>query len=142
MMLLFYITIALTNGICIIFSRSINGRLSQSSNAFYASLVNHIAGFIFLSVVVLFYLPQFPVTLNSIPLIAFTGGIIGACFVVINSYILPLLGATLTTILAICGQVLSGFIIDIIQHGMPSHLLMQITGVLLILLAIAVRYRK
>ncbi|EBV1760592.1 EamA-like transporter family protein, partial [Salmonella enterica subsp. enterica serovar Newport] len=55
MMLLFYITIALTNGICIIFSRSINGRLSQSSNAFYASLVNHIAGFIFLSVVVLFY---------------------------------------------------------------------------------------
>lgn len=142
MMLLFYITIALTNGICIIFSRSINGRLSQSSNAFYASLVNHIAGFIFLSVVVLFYLPQFPVTLNSIPLITFTGGIIGACFVVINSYILPLLGATLTTILAICGQVLSGFIIDIIQHGMPSHLLMQITGVILILLAIAVRYRK
>ncbi|HCR4017362.1 TPA: DMT family transporter [Morganella morganii] len=110
MMLLFYITIALTNGICIIFSRSINGRLSQSSNAFYASLVNHIAGFIFLSVVVLFYLPPFP--------------------------------ATLTTILAICGQVLSGFIIDIIQHGMPSHLLMQITGVILILLAIAVRYRK
>lgn len=108
MMLLFYITIALTNGICIIFSRSINGRLSQS----------------------------------SIPLIAFTGGIIGACFVVINSYILPLLGATLTTILAICGQVLSGFIIDIIQHGIPSHLLMQITGVILILLAIAVRYRK
>ena len=141
MMLLFYITIALTNGICIIFSRSITADYLQSSNAFYASLVNHIAGFIFLSVVVLFYLLQFPVTLNNIPLITFTGGIIGACFVVINSYILPLLGATLTTILAICG-VLSGFIIDIIQHGMPSHLLMQITGVILILLAIAVRYRK
>ena len=140
-MLLFYITIALTNGICIIFSRSINSRLSQGSNAFYASLVNHVAGFIFLSVVVLFYLPQFPVTLNSIPLIAFSGGIIGACFVVINSYILPLLGAALTTILAIGGQVLSGFIIDIIQHGMPSHLVMQITGVILILLAIGVRYR-
>lgn len=118
-MLLFYISIALTNGICIIFSRSINGRLSQSSNAFYASLVNHIAGFIFLSVVVLFYLPQFPVTLSNI----------------------PLLGATLTTILAICGQVLSGFIIDILQHGMPSHPVVQITGVILILLAIAVRYR-
>ncbi len=66
----------LTNGICIIFSRSINGRLSQGSNAFYASLVNHVSGFIFLSVVVLFYLPQFPVTLNSIPLIAFTGVIL------------------------------------------------------------------
>ncbi|KOO17759.1 membrane protein, partial [Morganella morganii] len=59
----------------------------------------------------------------------------------INSYILPLLGAALTTILAIGGQVLSGFIIDIIQHGMPPHLVMQITGVILILLAIGIRYR-
>lgn len=86
-----------------------SGRLSQGSNAFYASLVNHIAGFIVLSVVVLFYLPQFPVTL--------------------------------TTILAICGQVLSGFITDIIQNGMPSHLPMQIIGVILLLPAIGVRYR-
>lgn len=140
-MLLFYITIALTNGICIIFSRSINGRLSQSRNAFYASLVNHIVGFLFLSVIVLFSLPHFPVNLHDIPLAAFSGGIIGAGFVVINSYILPMLGATLTTILAICGQILSGFIIDILQHGLPEHFLLQLTGILLILIAIGVRYR-
>lgn len=139
-MLLFYITIALTNGICIIFSRSINGRLSQSRNAFYASLVNHIVGFLFLSAIVLYSLPHFPVNLHDIPLIAFSGGIIGAGFVVINSYILPLLGATLTTILAICGQILSGFIIDILQHGIPEHFFLQLTGILFILVAIGVRY--
>ncbi|OBU05187.1 DMT family transporter [Morganella psychrotolerans] len=139
-MLLFYITIALTNGICIIFSRSINGRLSQSRNAFYASLVNHIVGFLFLSAIVLYSLPQFPVNLHNIPLVAFSGGIIGAGFVVINSYILPLLGATLTTIPAICGQILSGFIIDILQHGIPEHFFLQLTGILFILVAIGVRY--
>nr|WP_314266031.1 DMT family transporter [uncultured Moellerella sp.] len=139
-MLLFYIIIALTNGIFIIFSRSINGRLSQGSNAFYASLINHIVGFLFLTAIILITQPQFSVNLQTIPLIAFTGGIIGACFVVVNSYILPLLGATLTTILAISGQVLSGIITDIIQHGLPEHFYIQLIGVAFILSAIGVHH--
>lgn len=139
-MLLFFIMIALSNGICIILSRSINGKLSQVTNAFNASLINHVVGFLFLSVIIGFAQDSFNITVENIPLIAFVGGIIGACFVIINSYVLPLLGATLTTIFAISGQVLSSVIIDDVQHGLPEHWVLQLLGVIFIIGAIAVRY--
>nr|WP_305071463.1 DMT family transporter [Providencia sp. wls1943] len=132
--------IALSNGICIILSRSINGKLSQVTNAFNASLINHVVGFLFLSVIIGFAQDSFNITFENIPLIAFVGGIIGACFVIINSYVLPLLGATLTTIFAISGQVLSSVIIDDVQHGLPEHWVLQLLGVIFIIGAIAVRY--
>ncbi|WP_245006721.1 DMT family transporter [Erwinia persicina] len=46
-----YIINSLLNGVCISLSRSLNGRLSMGRNAFYASLWNHIVGFIFLSLI-------------------------------------------------------------------------------------------
>ncbi|MTC56582.1 MULTISPECIES: DMT family transporter [Providencia] len=141
-MLLFFVMIALSNGIFIILSRSVNGALSQVTSAFYASLVNHVIGFLFLSIIILFMSSLFTLDLTHIPLMAFCGGIIGAFFVVINSYVLPLLGATLTTILAIGGQVLSSFVIDIIQHGLPEHFYLQSLGVILILAAIGIRHIK
>lgn len=139
-MILFFIMIALSNGICIILSRSINGGLSQVTNAFYASLINHIVGFLFLSMIIWFSQGSFLITFENIPLIALSGGVIGACFVIINSYVLPLLGATLTTIFAISGQVLSSVIIDAVQHGLPKHWVLQLLGVIFILGAISVRY--
>lgn len=139
-MILFFIMIALSNGICIILSRSINGGLSQVTNAFYASLINHVVGFLFLSMMIGLAQDSFNITFENIPLVAFAGGVIGACFVIINSYVLPLLGATLTTIFAISGQVLSGVIIDAAQHGLPEHWVLQLLGVIFILGAISVRY--
>jgi len=134
--------IALSNGLCIILSRSINGRLAQVSNAFYASLVNHVVGFIFLSVIILLSSSNFVIDVTNIPLIAFLGGVIGAFFVVINSYVLPLLGATVTTILAISGQVISSVVTDIIQNGLPENIYLQLLGITLILVAISLRYIK
>lgn len=134
--------IALSNGLCIILSRSVNGHLAQVSNAFYASLVNHIIGFIFLSVIILLSPSKFAIEAVHIPLIAFLGGVIGAFFVVINSYVLPLLGATFTTILAISGQVISSVMTDIIQHGLPKNIYLQLLGISLILVAISLRYIK
>ncbi|MBG3039135.1 DMT family transporter [Proteus mirabilis] len=141
-MLLLFVMIALSNGLCIILSRGINGRLAQSSNAFYASLVNHVIGFIFLSIIILLSPSTFMLDVANIPLIAFLGGIIGAFFVVINSYVLPQLGATLTTIFAISGQVLSSVVTDIIQHGLPQNIYLQLLGIILILAAISLRYIK
>ncbi|WP_353166031.1 DMT family transporter, partial [Providencia sp.] len=86
-----YIFIALFNGVCIVMSRTLNGKLAQQRNAFYSALINHLIGFLFLTVIVL-VLNQYQFNLTEIPLIAFVGGIIGAFFVVINSYVLPLLG--------------------------------------------------
>ncbi|EKT62470.1 DMT family transporter [Providencia burhodogranariea] len=138
----FFVMIALVNGVCIVTSRTLNGSLAQSKNAFYASLVNHIVGFLFLSVVLIFRQELFVVDLRGIPYIAFVGGIIGAFFVVINSYVLPKLGVTLTTLLAISGQVVSGFVLDVINGHIGSSLTLQLIGLLLIIAGVFYQYFK
>lgn len=140
--MLFFVMIALVNGICIVTSRTLNGALAMSKNAFYASLINHIVGFLFLSLVLIFQHKLFIVDLSEIPYIAFVGGIIGAFFVVINSYVLPKLGVTLTTLLAICGQVVSGFVLDVINGHVGSNLTLQLIGLLLIIAGVFYQYFK
>lgn len=138
----FFVMIALVNGICIVTSRTLNGALAQSKNEFYASLINHIVGFLFLSVVLIFRHELLIIDLSGIPYIAFVGGIIGAFFVVINSYVLPKLGVTLTTLLAISGQVVSGFVLDVNSGHIGSSLTLQLIGLLLIIVGIFYQYFK
>ncbi|WP_193015390.1 MULTISPECIES: DMT family transporter [Gammaproteobacteria] len=137
-----FIFIALFNGVCIVTSRTLNGQLAQNSNAFYSSLINHLVGFIFLTIFVLWIKDYHTIELSTIPLIAFTGGIIGAFFVVINSYVLPLLGVMLTSVLAICGQMISSLVIDILSGVESNNLLLQIIGVLLIIGGVLIKFTK
>ena len=48
-----YILLALLNGFCIAISRIWNGQLARYYGAFKASYVNHITGFVFLSIVMI-----------------------------------------------------------------------------------------
>ncbi|MEQ5393919.1 DMT family transporter [Proteus sp. fly-1013] len=137
-----FILIALFNGVCIVTSRTLNGKLAQNSNAFYSSLINHLIGFIFLTIFVLWIKDYHSIELSTIPLIAFAGGIIGALFVVINSYVLPLLGVMLTSVLAICGQMISSLVIDILGGIESNNLLFQIIGVLLIIGGVLIKFTK
>ncbi|MDY3695898.1 MAG: DMT family transporter [Proteus mirabilis] len=137
-----FILIALFNGFCIVTSRTLNGKLAQNSNAFYSSLINHLVGFIFLTIFVLWIKDYHSIELSTIPLIAFAGGIIGALFVVINSYVLPLLGVMLTSVLAICGQMISSLVIDILGGIESNNLLFQIIGVLLIIGGVLIKFTK
>ncbi|MBQ0215148.1 DMT family transporter [Proteus vulgaris] len=137
-----FILIALFNGVCIVTSRTLNGKLAQNSNAFYSSLINHLIGFIFLTIFVLWIKDYHSIELSTIPLIAFAGGIIGAFFVVINSYVLPLLGVMLTSVLAICGQMISSLIIDIGSGVESNNLLLQIIGILLIIGGVLIKFTK
>ena len=137
-----FILIALFNGVCIVTSRTLNGKLAQNSNAFYSSLINHLVGFIFLTIFVLWIKNYHSIELSTIPLIAFAGGIIGAFFVVINSYVLPLLGVMLTSVLAICGQMISSLVIDIFGGVESNNLLLQIIGVLLIIGGVLIKFTK
>ncbi|HEK0785999.1 DMT family transporter [Enterobacteriaceae bacterium TYF_5] len=137
-----FILIALFNGVCIVTSRTLNGKLAQNSNAFYSSLINHLVGFIFLTIFVLWIKNYHSIELSTIPLIAFAGGIIGAFFVVINSYVLPLLGVMLTSVLAICGQMISSLVIDIFGGVESNNLLLQIIGVLLIISGVLIKFTK
>ncbi|MBI6527943.1 DMT family transporter [Proteus vulgaris] len=137
-----FIFIALFNGACIVTSRTLNGKLAQNSNAFYSSLINHLIGFIFLTIFVLWIKDYRYIELSTIPLIAFAGGIIGAFFVVINSYVLPLMGVMLTSVLAICGQMISSLIIDIFSGVESNSLLLQIIGILLIIGGVLIKFTK
>lgn len=138
----FFVSIALLNGLCIVSSRTLNGALAQSKNAFYASLVNHVVGFLFLGLVLIFQGGLYIQNIHQIPLVAFVGGVIGAFFVVINSYVLPKLGVTLTTLLAISGQVVSSFVLDIFNGHTGSYLTLQLFGLMLIITGVLYQYMK
>ncbi len=86
-MMTLVIFLALLNGCCISFCRVLNGRLSQDTSAFYASFWNHVVGFIFLSFVVYFSSTVPVKTIMDAPVIAWLGGVMGALFVALNSYV-------------------------------------------------------
>lgn len=133
--MIIYIAIALINGICISLSRSINGRLSMERNAFYASLWNHIVGFVFLTLVILVMSGGFSAFHFTAPWFAYIGGAIGALFVAINSYILPRTGSTQAAMLIISGQMISGVVIDQLLH--PGNTLwVKLAGVMVIIAGI------
>ncbi|MCV9878111.1 DMT family transporter [Brenneria izbisi] len=111
-----FIILALFNGVCISLSRSINGRLSMERNAFYASLWNHIVGFVFLTLIIVVQSDGFSSFHFNAPFYAYLGGALGALFVAINSYVLPRIGSTQAAMLIISGQMISGVVIDQISH--------------------------
>lgn len=124
-----FIFLALLNGCCISFCRIINGRLAQDSSAVNASLFNHAVGFIFLSFIVYFTSSVQVTTIMDAPLSLWSGGVIGALFVTLNSYVLSRIGATLTATLVIAGQLLTGVILDALSKGTD---LTQFIGILCI----------
>ena len=128
-----FIFLALLNGCCISFCRIINGRLAQNSSAFNASLWNHTIGFIFLSFIVYLTSSVAVTTIMDAPFSLWYGGVIGALFVALNSYVLPRIGATLTATLVIAGQLITGVTLDAINNGME---LTQLLGILCILTSV------
>lgn len=127
-----FAVVALINGGLIGASRSINGRLGQSAGSLWASFWNHLVGFAFLTAL-LAVTGQWTLgaTLNA-PAFTFLGGILGALFVTMNSYVLPRIGALTTLILVICGQMISGILLDfVIRHTSPT--LAQVLGIGLVM---------
>ncbi|MFI6482463.1 DMT family transporter [Nonomuraea sp. NPDC050663] len=128
--MLFFVVLALSNGLLIGVSRTINGRLSTRRGAFAASVWNHVVGLAFLSVVLLVMRIWPDVT--QVPVAAYAGGVFGALFVAVNSYVFPRLGAMSAAVLVIAGQVLSAVVIDCVrQAALPSPL--RLAGVALVL---------
>lgn len=137
-MMTMVIVLALLNGCCISFCRILNGRLSQDTSAFNASLWNHVVGFIFLSLIV-YFTSSVPVkTIMDAPVTAWLGGVMGALFVALNSYVLSKVGATLTALLVIGGQLLTGVVWDAISNGAE---LTPLFGILCILTGVLVTKR-
>ena len=131
------IVLALLNGVCIGLSRAINGRLALDRGAFHASLCNHIVGFLFLSLLLVATGSVNGVTFDQAPWGAYLGGVIGALFVALNSYVLPRLGTLRAALLIISGQMLAGVVIDRLRDS-GDTISAQILGVGLILLGVYV----
>ena len=140
--MLYAVTIALVGGAMVGMSRSINGRLTMARGAFQASFWNHLSGFALLSIFILFAERANVTLLGGTPGWAFCGGIVGAVFVAISSYVFPRLGANRSALLIIGGQMITGLLIDQLR-GTGSYHALQPIGVMLILGGIYVtRYSR
>ncbi|WP_043634568.1 DMT family transporter [Nonomuraea candida] len=132
--MLFFVVLALLNGVLIGVSRTVNGRLSTRKGAFRASVWNHVVGFAFLSAILL-VLRTWP-DVTDAPVAAYAGGVFGALFVAVNSHVFPRLGAMSASVLVISGQVLSAVVIDCVQQrALPAPV--RLAGVALVLLGLA-----
>lgn len=138
----FYIFLAFVNGLIIAFARVVNSRLGETKGALRSSFWNHLVGFLLLVGVVLFAFDfKFSVSITEIPATAFLGGLIGAVFVALNSFVMARIGVMRTILLVIGGQMIAASLIDLITNSIASFS-MQLSGISLILAGIAVSRLK
>lgn len=131
----YFVFIAILNGIVIGTSRSINGKLSFYVGPLKASLWNHVGGFIFLSILI-YFIDSFKYLFNTnIPAIYLLGGVFGAFFVTLNSYVFTKIGAVKTALLVISGQMISSVLIDF-NFKSSTSIVAQILGIILIITGI------
>lgn len=109
-----FVLIGLLNGFCITLSRVFNGQLSTKYGAFHASLVNHVVGFLFLSLLLFTVSVSLLDPLHTMPNEPelYLGGAIGAFYVAVNSFVMAKLGSTNSIVLVVCGQMLFGLAVD------------------------------
>ncbi len=78
-------------------NRSLLGTIGNSLGPKRASLVNHASGFIFILVLMILMGESLNVSsMPNIPLEAYLGGVIGAGFVIITSFVIPKIGVLKT----------------------------------------------
>lgn len=133
-----FVVLGLINGFCITLSRVFNGQLSAHNGAFYASLVNHAVGFALLSSLFLF-LPE-PIYALPHDLTLFLGGVIGALYVALNSFVMVRLGSTNSIVLVVSGQMLLGLCTEAYRFGLAQTGL-QFIGAALIVIGVFLKGR-
>lgn len=131
----YYLLLALLNGMVIGTSRAVYGQLSSKVGPFKASLWAHIVGFSFLTLVLLVTGERLFDAESTAPLSAYLGGVFGAFFVVVSSYVFPRLGATNAALLVISGQMITAVFLDWQNSGAAPSLL-RCLGVFVVLLGI------
>ena len=107
-----YIVLAIFTGILTAFCRQCNGRLSLGLGPFKASLVNHIVGFLLISAFFLIWASPSWETVVGAPFHAYLGGVIGALYVAINSYVIFRMGILVSGLLVISGQMVTGVLLS------------------------------
>ncbi|WPU64560.1 DMT family transporter [Peredibacter starrii] len=137
------IIIALLGGAALGMNRAFLGKLGATLGAPAASVINHIGGAIFIFIVLVATGSAFDFNqLISAPSYAYIGGLVGALFVALVSWLIPKAGVMRTTILIISGQILLSTIIDFFNDKVRSIVMAGI-GLTLILCGVIIgEYRK
>lgn len=131
---LIFVFIGLGAGACLGINRLILGKISLYQGPALAAFYNCISGAIATLMLILITGENFLTErLTDVPPFAFLGGIIGACFVTLTSWIIEKVGLTKATLFLITGQLLSGTIIDTISKGNIS--VIKFLGITCILLS-------
>lgn len=119
--LLAFAVLAICGGIFLGVNRALLGQLGGKVGASGASAVNHIVGVLFLIPLVLWAAGTSILQLSSAtPWYAYLGGIIGALFSALTSFLIPRLGVMKTTVMFISGQMLGSTVIDYLQQHLHS----------------------
>jgi len=107
------LALALLAGILVGVSRQVNGRLSLATSPLVASFWNHVVGFALLSTAALAFGGLLPGGWPEAPVTAWLGGSVGVIFVALGSWLVARIGATMTALLVIAGQMISGVALDL-----------------------------
>lgn len=137
---------AVTSGVTVVLSRSVNTQLSEKIGAMHGALVNHVVGLI-VSILILFFVNVeiVPFKLNN-PLMYF-GGVLGVVVVYLSNIVVPKVSSFNLTILSFVGQVLMGLVLDLIltqTYSVPTlkAALIIATGILLTMLTVKVSIKR
>ena len=123
-------------------NRSLLGTIGNSLGPKRASLVNHASGFIFILVLMILMGESLNVSsMPNIPIEAYLGGVIGAGFVIITSFVIPKIGVLKTSMIFISGQMTCGVLIDFLI-GNLKDLSSTILGLFLILIGVSLNFYK
>lgn len=116
-MIIFLFLLGMFGGMMIPFQTSINNKLSAYTRSpIYTSTISFGIGLVFLLIINAFTNPQMLtigfLSEQSFHYYWFTGGVIGVTFLTGNLLLLPRLGASLTVVISLSGQMVMGVIID------------------------------
>jgi len=135
------IALALLAGALVSLSRALNGRLALATSALGAFAWNHVVGLGVLVALGLVLGGLLPPGLGSVPFWAWVGGPLGVVFVASGSWLIARIGATLTALMVIAGQMVSGVLLDLLA-GVPGSLMWRALGVGLILAGMVLAQRR
>lgn len=115
--MIFLFLLGLLAGMVVPVQTSINSKLIHyTRSSFYASAISFTVGTIFLFIVNLIVSPRYFTlaffTTQSFNYTWFVGGLLGVLFLTGNLILFPKLGASLTVIITITGQIIMGVMID------------------------------
>ncbi|MCG7339839.1 DMT family transporter [Staphylococcus sp. ACRSN] len=142
-MFLLYI-IGIIAGMVVPFQTSINSRLSvYTKSSFYASTISFGTGTIFLIIINLIANPHVFTSSfydnQTFSYIWYIGGMLGVIFLTGNLVLLPRLGASLTVVMTVAGQIIMGVLIDTFGWFGAEHepfTIFKVIGVLLLIFGI------